>query len=294
VEKQAVTKNLPRTSLAMLVHAAALCAFAAAADRSTPADPSPGDRPTSTRISEEGETPLRIFIRSGPKTHGPGEHDYPRFLAEWTTLLTERGARVDGAARFPAASELANTDVLIIFAGDGGVVSAEERAVLEPYLRRGGGLVTLHDGMCSDDPDWFATIVGGAKQHGERNYSPGRVRLRFVDRTHPITKGLADFAIEDEAFFLLRTAPGIHVLATAALPSTQAGDIVPQMWTYERTLPEGQPYRSFVLLEGHHYASFSVPEFRTLILRGVAWTGKRPADALEPGKTGRLQNPKDR
>jgi hypothetical protein len=35
-----------------------------------------------------------------------------------------------------------------------------------PYLKRGGGVVVIHDGMCSDDPEWFAGIVGGAKQHG--------------------------------------------------------------------------------------------------------------------------------
>ncbi len=27
----------------------------------------------------QGTQPLRIFIRSGPKSHGPGAHDYPRF-----------------------------------------------------------------------------------------------------------------------------------------------------------------------------------------------------------------------
>src|SRR5437867_4500983 len=75
-------------------------------------------------------------------------------------------------------------------------------------------------------------------------------------------------------------APGLHVLATAPLPSTHAGEIVPQIWTYENTLPGGQPYRSFVLMEGHHYANFSVPEFQTLILRAVAWAGKRPVDSL--------------
>ena len=232
-----------------------------------------------------GEAPLRIFIRSGPKTHGPGLHDYPRFLTEWTALLIERGAKVNGAPRFPTAGELAETDVVVIFKGDGGFVSAEERAVLEPYLRRGGGLVTLHDGMCSDDPDWFATVVGGAKKHGERNYAPGNVRLHFVDRNHPITRGLADFAIDDEAFFLLRTAPGLHVLATAPLPSVQTGEIVPQVWTYEHTLPGGQPYRSFVILQGHVYANFSVPEFRTLILRGIAWAGHHEVDSLEGGKS---------
>ena len=27
---------------------------------------------------------LRVFLRAGPKTHGPGEHDHPRFLEDWT------------------------------------------------------------------------------------------------------------------------------------------------------------------------------------------------------------------
>ena len=36
--------------------------------------------------------PLRVFIRGGVKTHGPGQHDHPRFLKEWKELLRERGA----------------------------------------------------------------------------------------------------------------------------------------------------------------------------------------------------------
>jgi hypothetical protein len=31
--------------------------------------------------------PLRVFIRGGIKTHGPNQHDHPRFLGEWTKLL---------------------------------------------------------------------------------------------------------------------------------------------------------------------------------------------------------------
>src|SRR5436309_638145 len=37
------------------------------------------------------EAPLRVFIRAGAKTHGPGQHDHPRFLKEWTALLNGRG-----------------------------------------------------------------------------------------------------------------------------------------------------------------------------------------------------------
>jgi hypothetical protein len=62
------------------------------------------------------QSPLRIFIRASAKTHGPGQHDYPRFLEEWKKLLTERGAAVDGAQRFPTAEELAQTDVMIDYA----------------------------------------------------------------------------------------------------------------------------------------------------------------------------------
>src|SRR5262249_45359261 len=156
------------------------------------------------------------------------------FLNDWKKLLAERGAIVDGAQRFPTAEELARTDVMIIYASDGGIVSAEERAVLESYLKRGGGLVTIHDGMCSDEASWFGTIVGAGKQHGETNFSAGRMKLHVVDQKHPITQGMTDFEMDDEAFFLLRTAPEIHVLATTALPSTHAGEIVPQLWTYEK------------------------------------------------------------
>jgi len=226
------------------------------------------------------QAPLRVFIRSSQKTHGPGLHDYPAFLNDWKKLLSERGAVVDGAQRFPTADELAKTDVMIIYASDGGIVSPEERAVLEPYLTRGGGLVTIHDGMCSNDASWFATIVGAAKQHGEINFSAGRMKLHFVDQTHPITQGLSDFEINDEAFFLLRTAPEMHALATTALPSTHAGEIVPQLWTYEKTLPGGQRYRSFVSMQGHLYTNFTVPAYQNLLLRGIAWAGKRPVDLL--------------
>jgi type 1 glutamine amidotransferase len=238
--------------------------------------------PMAARLAaQESPPPLRVFIRSGEKTHNPvnnGMHDYPAFLADWSKILLERGVKVDGALHFPTAEELARTDVLIIYKGDGGTCSPAERAVLEPYLESGGGLVVLHDGMCSDDPAWFAQIAGAAKQHGEMNYSPGPLKVHVVDREHPITRGTRDFEIDDEAFFRLRRAPGMHVLAEAALPSS--GEVHPQAWSYERTLPGGQPYRSFVWMQGHYPANFQKEGPREMILRGIAWAGRRPFDAL--------------
>jgi type 1 glutamine amidotransferase len=228
-----------------------------------------------------GQQPLRIFIRAGEKTHGAGDngnHDYPAFLGSWSTILKDRGAVVDGALHFPTAEELARTDVLINFKGDGGTCSVPEKALLEGYLKRGGGIVTMHDGMCSDDAKWFAQMVGGAKQHGERNSSSGALRVTFVDKTHEITRGIADFDIDDEAFFLLTTTPELHPLATSVIPSTK--EVVPQIWTAERTLSGGKPFRSFVYMLGHSFSNWSKPEVQTLMLRGIAWAGRRPVELL--------------
>ena len=47
--------------------------------------------------------PIKVYLRAGLKTHAAGQHDYPQFLADWSKLLTERGALVDGSLHFPTA-----------------------------------------------------------------------------------------------------------------------------------------------------------------------------------------------
>ena len=243
------------------------------------------------------QQPLRIFIRASEKTHGAGAHDYPAFLTGWKVLLAQKGAVVSGEQRFPTAEELAKTDVLIVYSSDGGNVAPDERARLDAYLKGGGGIVVIHDAMCGGDALWQASLIGGAKQHGERNSSGGKLTLAFTERNHPIIGGMPDLVIQDEMFFQLRAAglapgadgkpvmwtygmkvsPDIHVLATTPDPN---GAIVPQMWTYEHTLPGGKPYRAFVSMEGHSTTSFDVPEFQGILLRAIAWTGNRPANTL--------------
>ena len=39
--------------------------------------------------------PIRIYIRSGLKTHAPGQHDYPQYLADWNTVLDDSNIDVD-------------------------------------------------------------------------------------------------------------------------------------------------------------------------------------------------------
>jgi type 1 glutamine amidotransferase len=231
---------------------------------------------------------MHIYLWSGLKSHGVGQHDYPQFLADWSKILTEHGAVVDGAFHPPGIADLEHADVVIIYKGDAVFVSDSEKAVLETFVKRGGGLVSLHDSLCGPDPAWFATLVGGAKKHGEVNYTlDAPIHYTVVDKSNPIVKDMSDITVFDEAFFGMTWAknPAINVLATAEIPPTRSagehkGEIVPQMWTYEHTLPGGQPARAFVWMQGHTYANFANYQIQRTLLRGIAWAGKKPVDEL--------------
>jgi type 1 glutamine amidotransferase len=98
---------------------------------------------------------------------------------------------------------------------------------------------------------------------------------------------MSDMTVFDEAFFLMTWSqnPPIHVLATAEIAPTHSagdhkGEVVPQMWTYEHTLPGGQPARAFVWMQGHTYADFANYQIQRTLLRGIAWAAKKPVDDL--------------
>ena len=221
--------------------------------------------------------PLRVFIRSGAKTHGPGMHDHPRFLEDWTKLLNERGAKCEGGIQFPTVEQLARTDVVLIYTADGGDLSPEQRASLANFLARGGGLVTLLDGVCGHDPHWWKTIVGVAWEYGHTQWQYTKLTVHLRDAAHPITAGAADFELDDEVYDGLHVIPEARVLAECEFPqkpttadSAPSTKTIPQMWTLEK-----DRYRAFTWIQGLRLKTFSVPQYRALLLRGIAWAGKQ-------------------
>jgi putative membrane-bound dehydrogenase-like protein len=248
---------------------------------------------TPATVAQE---PLRVFIRSGPKSHGPGAHDYPRFLKEWVPLLNERGARATGADTFPTKAQLDETDVLILHKQEAGNVDEPDRRNLNEYLARGGGVVVIHAGTVSRDPDWFRTIVGGSWRNGTTRWLEGPMHLYFSDHQSPITKGVSNWEMDDEIYYDMDMLPEARILATAYTPKAAGArnavfqrraedmtgggkrvgiyDIQPQMWTYEKTVGS-TPYRAFVSIPGHLYENFNRPNYRAILLRGIAWAGKR-------------------
>jgi putative membrane-bound dehydrogenase-like protein len=252
-----------------------------------------------TSFTTAAADPLRVFIRSGPKSHGPGAHDYPRFLKEWVPLLNARGAKAAGSEAFPTKAQLDETDVLILHKQEAGnIEDPADRKNLNEFLARGGGLVVIHAGVVSKDPDWFRTIVGGSWRNGTTRWLEGPMHLYFTDRDSPITKDASNWSMDDEIYYDMDILPAARILAAAYTPKplgrnanaqkradelTGGGkrvsiyDVQPQMWTYERTAEGGQtPYRAFVSIPGHLYENFNRPNYRSILLRGITWAGRRP------------------
>ncbi|MBV9551108.1 MAG: ThuA domain-containing protein [Alphaproteobacteria bacterium] len=235
---------------------------------------------------------MHIYLWSGLKSHGEGQHDYPQLLADWSKVLTDQGAVVEGGFHPPTKDELAWAEVVIIYKGDAGYMTPEEHQNLMDYVKRGGGFVNFHDTLCGPDPADMAYFLGAGKRHGETNFTlETPMQYTVTDPTNPIVAGtgLGDLKFTDEEFYKMTMAPsGVHPLATVVIAATPsgisgggAGQTVPQLWTYEHTAPGGQPSRAFVWMQGHVYENFSNPVLKKVILRGIAWAGKHPVGELE-------------
>jgi type 1 glutamine amidotransferase len=272
------------------VGAIACAAPLLAAPAPAPAQAQARDPSQPPGIPGQNVNGMRVYLRGGLKTHGPGQHDYPQFLADWSKVLTEHGAVVNGSFHAPTAQELENVDVVVMYKGDAGYMTPAEKAALDAFVKRGGGIVILHDALCGPDPAAFAKYVGAGKKHGETNFTlETDVKYVVTDPASPIMKGVTELSIPDEAFYKLTwsTEGTVKVLATNVIADTPAaqrggavGQTVPQIWTYEHTVSGGEPARAFVWMQGHTYANFSKPQYQAMLLRGIAWAAKHPVDEL--------------
>ena len=241
-------------------------------------------------FAADAPAPLRVFLRCGPKTHGPGDHDHPAFARDWRPLLNAAGMKVSigdadakGVQTFPSDEQLARTDVLIIHRQAGGDFKPDEKIRVEKFAARGGSFVVIHAGAVAGNDasaDFYKDLVGGSWRQKVTKWREGPMELKFVDKEHGITKGIADFGMKDEIYYDMDLRADIHPLATAPTPKKKGDDFEAQtqIWTYEK--PGAQ--RAFVFIPGHSYVNFSRPDVKLLLLRGVAWAGRQtPSQQLE-------------
>jgi type 1 glutamine amidotransferase len=214
---------------------------------------------------------LHVMLVAGRKDHGPGEHDYPAWQTVWKHLLAMADkTQVTTADTWPAKDDLQSADVLVFY--QQGTWTPERARDIDQFLARGGGLVYIHyavDG--GQDAPGFAERIGLAWQGGRSKFRHGPLDVDFAPgKDHPIARNYDRVQFHDESYWNLVGDPKkIRLLGTGV----EDGASQPLFWT--ATSGKG---RVFVSIPGHFAWTFDDPLFRTLLLRGIAWSAGEPVD----------------
>jgi putative heme-binding domain-containing protein len=221
--------------------------------------------------AEAAARPLHVVLVSGRKDHGPGEHDYPAWQNVWKYLLAmAEKTQVSTADTWPTKDDLASADVLVFY--QQGTWTTERARDIDEFLARGGGLVYIHyavDG--GQDAPGFAQRIGLAWRGEQSKFRHGPLDIDFSPgKDHPIARNFDKVHFHDESYWNLVGDPQrIHLLGSGV----EDGSAQPLFWT--ATSGKG---RIFVSIPGHFAWTFDDPLFRTLLLRGIAWSAGEPVD----------------
>lgn len=184
-------------------------------------------------------------------------HHYPQTMRILADLLEKDGLGVRTTQASPAETDLAGVDAVVVFT-DGDFFTDDALTRLAAYVRRGHGLVTLHTAAGTNKASAdFARLVGSQIQSGVIEKHTAHV----VDADHPITRGVADFEMDDEIHELTPTAK-YRTLIDAAMKGTR------QPLAYVKTEGDG---RTVHLAHGHAIAGVSNPAWQEIVRRSVRW-----------------------
>lgn len=167
-------------------------------------------------------------------------------------------------------------------------ITAEQVAGLIAAVEAGTGLAGWHGGICDSyraSSDYLQLVGGQFAAHaskfapGERtgeqsdNYVPHRIEITEAGAGHEITRGIADFDLETEQYWVLTDGYN-EVLATTTTATREWGAwhrpiTCPAVWT--RQWGAG---RVFVGTPGHRVEVLENPNVRTIVERGLLWAAR--------------------
>jgi len=152
-------------------------------------------------------------------------------------------------------------------------IKGEEVQGLMDAVASGVGLGGWHGGMCDSFriQTGYQFMTGGqwvAHPDGIVDYT-----VNITNKTDPITKGIADFKMHSEQYFM-HTDPGNEVLATTTFGDNKEapwvkGTVMPVVW--KRMWNKGRVFYSSL---GHVATDFDVPEAKEIQRRGLLWAAR--------------------
>ncbi|MDY0744151.1 ThuA domain-containing protein [Paucibacter sp. R3-3] len=215
-----------------------------------------------------------ILLIAGSGHEGPGRHEYAAGAAQIAGWLKDALPQADVRVSQGWPVDLGTASTLVLYL-DGAEAhplnDAAKRRAFEAAMRRGVGVVALHQASTGDDAlqPWL-----GAVRPGLFDRTTEMTVLRPAGDS-PLTRSLRPIEVLDEFYPTLKLAPGAMPVLSAALhPQYRDGKAVLSneaeqrtvAWTYQR--PDGG--RSFGYT-GAHFLSSLAP-LRPVLINAIAWT----------------------
>ncbi|MEK7684904.1 MAG: ThuA domain-containing protein [Verrucomicrobiota bacterium] len=157
-------------------------------------------------------------------------------------------------------------------------ITDEAKSDFVARLKEGKGLVALHHCLASHQK-WpeYAKIIGGqyhlekwvqdgAEKPGSTYLHDVKFKVKVADPTHPVTRGLQDFDIQDETYGGFEVKPESHALLTTE--EKTSSPTIAWAKTYEAA-------RVVYVELGHDHFAFENPNYRRLVAQAIRWTAKR-------------------
>jgi hypothetical protein len=171
---------------------------------------------------------------------------------------------------------------LIIQAWTMGTIAVNQEKALLEAVKDGVGLAGWHGGLGDSfrNNTEYQFMVGGqwvAHPGGVIDY-----RVNIIDHKDPVTKGLTDFDMHSEQYYM-HVDPNVKVLATTTFGDEHAswigGNIVPVAW--KKVYGKGRIFYSSL---GHVATDFKVPQALEIQKRGIRWASLSKYEPMEQWK----------
>ena len=232
----------------------------------------------------DGTSRRALVVRGGWDGHQPEET-----TDLFRPFLEEHGfeVRVEGSPAVYAEADYMPTVDLIVQTVTMSTIEMDQFLGLRAAVEAGTGLAGWHGGIADSyrNTAQYLQMIGAqfaehpGKHPDERtgeqsdNYVPHRIEFTEAGRAHPITRGIDDYELTTEQYWVLHD-DYLDVLATTTQAVREWDPwtrpiVSPAIWT--RQWGRG---RIFVSTPGHRVEVLEDPNVRTVIERGLLWAAR--------------------
>ncbi|MGI6310154.1 MAG: ThuA domain-containing protein [Bacteroidales bacterium] len=178
--------------------------------------------------------------------------------------------------------DLKNDFDLIVQAWTMGTIKNDQEKALLAAVKAGTGIAGWHGGIGDSfrNNTEYQFMVGGqwvAHPGGVIDY-----RVNITDHEDPVTKGLEDFDMHSEQYYV-HVDPNVKVLATTTFTDQHSnwigGNVVPVVW--KKVYGKGRVFYSSL---GHVASDFKVPQALEIQKRGILWASMSKYEPMEEWK----------